>query len=142
VTSILADLLAWNREPDPRNPDRRQPPDYGESASLEGNLLAVVLTFRSGATYCCTEWGCHLALTDGKRWDGLRRALAARGLFLPPRLEVRLSCVVEEGTVCFDLVRPDPTRRGWYAFAPVAAHRYQTSAVEAESGAAPDQGRT
>jgi hypothetical protein len=135
VTSILAELLARNRGPDPLNPDSRQLPDYGVSASLEGNTLTMVLTFRSGAAYCCKEWGCHLALTDGKRWDGLRRALAAHRLAVPPRLELRLSCVVEEGAVFFDPFRPDPARRGWYAFAPVAAHRYQASAVEADRGA-------
>src|SRR5207249_3237120 len=74
VTTILAGLLARNRGPDPLHPDRRQPPNYGVAASLEGNVLSMVLTFRKGSAYCCMEWGCHLPLTNGKRWDGLRRA--------------------------------------------------------------------
>jgi hypothetical protein len=133
VTAILAELLARNRGPDPLDPDRRRAPDYGVTASLEGNTLSVALTFRSGAAYCCMEWGCHLALTNGKRWDGLRRALAAHGVTAPLRLELRLSCVVEERAVFFDLSKPDPTRRGWYAFKAVAAHCYEASTVEAGS---------
>jgi hypothetical protein len=136
VTAILAELLARNRGPDPLDPETRRPPDYGVAASLEGDTLSVVLTFRKGAAYCCMEWGCHLALTDGKRWDGLRRALTAQGVPSPSRLELRLSCVVEEGAVFFNPFRPDPTRRAWYAFEPVAAHHYQVSAVEAASGQA------
>ena len=67
VTAILAELLARNRGPDPLDPDRRRVPDYGVAASLEGNTLALVLTFRKGAAYCYMEWGCHLGLFDGKR---------------------------------------------------------------------------
>jgi hypothetical protein len=144
VTDVFAELLARNRGPDPLDPDARQPPDYGVAASLDGRALSVVLTFRRGAAYCCMEWGCHLALTDGKRWEGLRRALAAHGIAAPAQLELRLSCVIEEGAVFFNLFRPDPTRRNWYAFEPVAAHHYGASAVEAlsapeaEPPAAPD----
>jgi hypothetical protein len=133
VMAILAELLARNRGPDPLDADRRRVPDYGVTASLEGKTLAMTLTFRKGAAYCCTQWGCHLGLIDGKRWDALRRGLAAHGVPAPPRLELQLSCVVEEGAVFFDFFRPDPTRRGWYAFEPIAARQYQASAVEAES---------
>src|SRR5262245_26903435 len=98
-------MLARNRGPDPLNPDRRRAPDYGVAASLEGNTLAVVLTFRRGAAYCCMEWGCHLPLYKGRRWDQLHRTLGAHGVTAPPRLELRLSCVVE-GAVFFDLFKP------------------------------------
>jgi hypothetical protein len=136
ITQILAELLSHNRGRDPLNPDGRQPPDYGVAATLEGSTLDMVLTFRSGAAYCCMEWGCHLGLTPhGQRWHALRRALAAHGVAAPPRLKLQLTCVVEEGAVFFDLFRPDPKRRGWYAFAPVAAHRYQVSTAEATSSA-------
>jgi hypothetical protein len=67
VTAVLQELLANNRGPDPLNPDSRQPPKYGVSASLDGSVLAVVLTFQKDCAYCCMEWGCHLALYDGKR---------------------------------------------------------------------------
>jgi hypothetical protein len=131
VTPVLADLLAHNRGPDPADPDKRQPPDYGVAATLAGNTLDIVLTFRRGSAYCCWEWGCHLGLTDGKRWDVLRQVLAARGAADPPRLTLRLTCVVEEGAVFFDLTRPDRARRGWYTFAPAAGHRYEAIAKEA-----------
>jgi hypothetical protein len=70
-------------------------------------------------------------LLNGKRWDVLRGALAAHGLATPLSLELRLTCVVEEGAVFFDFAKPDATRRGWYAFQPVAAHRFQVFAAEA-----------
>jgi hypothetical protein len=91
----------------------------------------MVLTFRSGAAYCCMEWGCHLVLTSGKRWHTLRRALAAHGVAAPSRLVLRLTCVVQEGAVFFDISRSDPIRPGWYAFTPVIAQRYHASALEA-----------
>jgi hypothetical protein len=39
--------------------------------------------------------------------------------------------VVEEGALFFDIFKPDCKRRGWYAFAPVAAHQYEIVAGEA-----------
>jgi hypothetical protein len=134
VTLVLSELLARNRGHDPLDPDRRQPPDYGVSASLEAGTLEVVLTFRSGATYCCYEPGCHVRLHNGHRWDELRRVLAAHGITAPLSLELRLTCVVEEGAVFFDFAKPDVTRRGWYAFHPVVAHRFQVFAAEAGRG--------
>src|SRR5687768_6961128 len=124
VTPVLSELLALNRGPDPLNPDLRRRPDYGVSAALEADTLDVVLTFRSGSAYCCYEPGCHVDLLDGQRWDALRRALAAHGVAVPPRLELHLTCVVEEGAVFFDFAKPDATRRGWYAFRRFAAYRF------------------
>jgi hypothetical protein len=140
ITPILAELIARNRGPDPLNPNVRRAPDYGVAATLEGSTLDMVLTFRSGAAYCCYEWGCHLGLFDGKRWHGLRRALAAHGVAAPPRLELQLVCDVEDGAVFFDMSKPDKTRRGWYGFAPVATRNYQRTASEAFSDAEPSAG--
>jgi hypothetical protein len=134
ITAILAELLSRNRGPDPLNPGGRRAANYGVAAALDRDTLAVVLTFRKGAAYCCMEWGCHLGLFDGKRWDGLRRALAAHGVPAPARLELRLSCVVEEGALFPDPFRPDPARRGSYAFRPAAAYHYQVSTFEAAGG--------
>jgi hypothetical protein len=134
VTPIVAEHLADNRGPDPADPTRRQRPDYGVVACLAGDVLDVVLTFRGGSAYCCYEPGCHLPLLDGKRWDGLRRRLATAGVTTPPRMVLRLTGVVEEGALFFDFSRPDPSHRGWYAFAPVAARCLTQSAVEALPG--------
>jgi hypothetical protein len=131
VTPVLGEYLANNRGPDPHDPGHRQRPNYGVAAALADGVLDVVLIFRSGSAYCCCEWGCHLGLFDGKRWDGLRRRLAAHGITPPPQMELRLTCVIEEGAVFFDFAKPDPTRRGWYGFAPAAAHRYEARAAEA-----------
>jgi hypothetical protein len=145
LTPVFAEYFARNRGPDPTNPDQRQAPQYGIVASLEGAVISLELTFRRASSYCCCEWGCHLNLARLRRWEWLRRELAARKIAVPPRLELHLVVVVEEGAVFFDSSKPDPTRRGWYAFAPVGAYRYQASVLEAadsgEPNAVADQGR-
>lgn len=133
VTLILAERMARKRGPDPLHPGSYQPSDYGVAASLEENVLDMVITFRSGSAYCCMEWGCHWTCYNGRRWEDLRKVLAAHDVAVPPKLEMRLSCVIEEGAIFFDFSKPVPTRRGWYAFAPVDAYHYQVSTVEAES---------
>jgi hypothetical protein len=133
VTVILQELLAANRGPHPTDHETRQSPDYGVAATLEGNVLDVALTFKKDRAYCCMEWGCHLALFDGRRWEGLHEVLAESGVVAPPSLRLQLSCKIEEGAVFFDFSKPDRTRWGWYAFAPVAAHDYKVVTVEAGS---------
>src|SRR3954464_10192156 len=91
---------------------------YGVAAALTGRVIELALTFRAGSAYCCSEWGCHLGLSGGRRWDGLRREVAAPGVPAPDELELRLGVVVEAGALFFALRQPDPARRGWYAFAP------------------------
>jgi hypothetical protein len=147
VTALFADRLARNRGPVPGDPEARQPPDYGVSATLDGGLINLDLTFRAGSAYCCREWGCHLTLYHGKRWDWLRRELAARGVSVPDRLELRLAVVVEAGALFFDFSRPEPSPRGrgWYAFTPADAFRYQMvvaegSSPDAEPSAAAERG--
>ena len=147
VTPVFAAYFARNRGPVPGDPEARQPPVYGVSASLDGGVIELSLTFRAGSAYCCCQWGCHLALYEGKRWDWLRRELATRGVPAPDRLELHLAVVVEAGALFFDWSRPEPSRRGrgWYAFAPHAAHRYQVvvsegNSPDAESGTAADGG--
>jgi hypothetical protein len=133
VTLVLNDLLAANRGPEPSNPNALQPPDYGVVASLEDGVLDVVLTFKENRAYCCMEWGCHLALCDGKRWDKLRHSLVEFGIVPPKRLSLKLTCKVEEGATFFDFSEPDPSRMGRYAFAPAAAGQYEVVALEAGS---------
>jgi hypothetical protein len=131
VTSVFAAYFARNQGPDPNKPEQAQPPDYGVVASLEGAIIALELTFRRGSAYCCYEYGCHLNLYSGKRWKWLRRELEVRKIVLPSRLELRLTVVVEGGALFFDLSKPDPTRRGWYAFASAEARRYGVDVLEA-----------
>jgi len=139
VTPVFAAYFARNRGPVPGDPEARQPPDYFVSASLDGAVVDLALTFRAGSAYCCYEWGCHLSLYEGKRWDWLRRELATREVPIPARLELRLAVVVESGSLFFDWSRPEPSRRGrgWYAFAPVEGQRYQVVVAE---GCSPDAG--
>ena len=134
VSSIIVEKLSHNRGPDPLNPDNRIVPDYGVTAFLTGDVLAVVLTFRTQNTYCCMESSCHLSLPpNGKRWERLRSDLDILGVIPPPRLKFRLSCVVEEGAMFFDFSQPDFVRPCWYAFKPAIAQEYQLSTLEASN---------
>jgi hypothetical protein len=126
VTSIFAACFARNSGPVPGEPEKRHPPNYGVSANIDGASLDVTLTFLTGSAYCCSEWGCHLNLREGKRWDWLRRELSACELDAAETLELRLTVIVEAGALFFDWSRPDSARRCWYAFSPVAAHQYRT----------------
>jgi len=92
--------------------------------------VALTLTFRAGLAYCCCEWSCHLNLRDGNPWEWLRQELSVCGLVPEERLGLRLAVVVEAGAQFFDWSRPDPTRRGWYAFAPAEAQRYEVVVAE------------
>ncbi len=118
LTPIIAESLAHNRGPDPDNLDHRQSPDYGVVATLEGAILEIFLTFRRGSAYCCPEWECHVGLRPGKRWGNLRRKMNDAGIAVKPRLELRGTCMIEEGTNFFDFSKPHPDRSGWYGFAP------------------------
>jgi hypothetical protein len=129
VTAILTRLLAANRGPHATDPDTRPTPDYGVAASLAADVLSVVLTFKRDRTYCCMEWGCHLGLFDGKRWNRLRQKFAEADMVAPARLRLVLTCQIEAGSLFFDLSKPDRSRRGWYAFAPAAAYEYQVTTV-------------
>ena len=131
LTPVFSDYLARNRGPVPGAPDARQPPDYGVSASLDGGAIELALIFRTGAAYCCPEWGCHLSASDNELWEWLRRELPVRGVVAPPRLELHLTVVVEAGALFFDFRRPDPSRRGWYGFAPAQEFRDQHDVSEA-----------
>jgi hypothetical protein len=130
VTPVFATYFARNRGPVPGDPDSLQSPDYGVIASLEGSAIDLTLTFRASSAYCCYEWGCHLNLHEGKQWELLRRELSACSLVLVERLELRLAVVVEPEALFFDCSRPDPKRRGWYAFASGEAFQYKVVVCE------------
>jgi hypothetical protein len=130
VWPVLAAYLARNRGWLPGNPDSRPAPAYGITASLDGPSLALTLRFCAGSAYCCCEWGCHLDLHAGRRWERLREDLVAHGLVPAERLQLRLTVIVEPGALFFDWSRPDPMRRGWYAFAPAGARRYDVLTEE------------
>ena len=143
VTPVFTAYFARNRGPAANDPTQHVPPNYGVSARLDGSLVELDLTFRAGAGYCCYEWGCHLGMVQGKRWEWLRRELTARGLALPELLELRMSVTVEAGALFFDYDRPLPEHRGRYALSASKAVRYQAvvaevDSKEAEPSAAPD----
>jgi hypothetical protein len=55
VTPVFRNYFARNRGPVPADPNKRQPPDYGVSASLFGEVIDLTLTFRTESAYCCCE---------------------------------------------------------------------------------------
>ncbi|MFY0539479.1 hypothetical protein [Nannocystis pusilla] len=130
ITAALTSYLSSNRGPAPSLPDRQGPPHYGVAGVLDGTRIAMTLTFRAGACYCCMEAGCHVALHEGERWTRLRAVLAAHGLATPPRLDLALSVIVEAGARFFDPMQPDPAHPGEYALRPAAAQGYEVSASE------------
>src|SRR5262245_36827907 len=97
VTPILLDYLASNSGPVPEDPERRSSPAYGVRAALAGDMVDVELIFLSGSAYCCCEWGCHLGLFNGKRWDRLRQRLSARRVIATAQMQLRLTVTVEDG---------------------------------------------
>jgi hypothetical protein len=132
VTPIFAVYFAGNRSPVPGDSEVRQPANYGFSACLDGDVVELTLTFRAGSAYCCYEWGCHLNLYQGKKWEWLHRELRAAGVDAPTRLKLSLTVTVESGALSFDWSRPKPSRRGrgWYEFAPAEAHMYHAAVAE------------
>jgi hypothetical protein len=137
IGASLAKLLSRNRGPDHHDPERRISPDYAVAATLTDDVIAMALTFRSGRRYCCMEWGCHLDLHDGGRWDGLRELLGADGVVVPERLTLRLTVAVEDGARFFDPFKPEPGRPGRYVFAAAHACRYE---VETRERVGPEEG--
>ena len=51
---------------------------------------------------------------------------------MPLQMEIRCTGVIEDDAIFFDFSRPDPARKGRYAFAPVVASRYETTLMEAD----------
>lgn len=134
ISACFASLLSENQGPVPGAPEVRRPPEYGVSARLDGEVIDLILTFRSGAAYCCHQPGCHLGLHPGQRWARLRRGLSDLGSAPGPgrRLTIRLTTLVEAGARFFDVSRPDPGRRGWFAFAPSAGIRTEDVLIEGD----------
>ena len=99
VTPVFASYLAGNLGPTLSDPDAREPPDYGIEAHLEGAVIELVLTFRTGVAYCCGEWQCHLCLFPTRRWDRLRREFVAVGLNISRQLKLRVDVRAEFGAL-------------------------------------------
>lgn len=132
ISDAFARWLANNQSHDPRNLSVNRLPKYGITATLDADLIELVLTFQSGRSYCCMEWGCHLPIVvvGGGQWFGLRRILLAQHTTLPDRLRIHLRCVVEEGAKFFDLSVPDRDRSNSYAFKSADSFSYEVSIVE------------
>jgi hypothetical protein len=133
VTNLFATYFGRNQGPRADDPNAHQPADYGLAASLDGETVALTLTFRTGAAYCCYEWGCHADMLNGKRWDRLREVFAASGLVLPERMRMRVAVVVEPDALFFDFARPIPGKRGSFALKPAGARLYEITVAEDDS---------
>ncbi len=137
VTSAFVAYTATNRGPTPSDPDARERPDYGLSATLDGAAIELALTFRAGAAYCCGEWQCHFLLFPTRGWVKLRQALSAEGVEIAGRLELRVSVTVEPGAL---FLLPRPSTKTPPGLAPSKGYRYQAVVVEGEQPEAEPSG--
>lgn len=130
VTLAFVAYTASNRGPTPTDPDARERPDYGLSATLYGNAVELLLTFHAGSAYCCGEWQCHFHLFPTRQWSQLRQELAALGVEVAGRLELRVEVVIEEGALFF---APNPSPgRAPATLAPTRAFQYRQTVVEGD----------
>lgn len=128
VTSAFVAYVAGNGGPTAADPNARERPEYGLSASFDGAAIDLNLTFRAGSAYCCGEWQCHFMLFPTRRWDKLRRELTILGLELPARLELRVDVVIEAGAQFFAPGSPRAPR----VLASSKAHRYRQTVAEGD----------
>ncbi len=76
-----------------------------ERVATDGTELDLILTFRAGEEYCCSELGCHCELRDAETWSGLRELMDDHGLGELPLPTIRLVRVVIEDGATFTLGR-------------------------------------
>ncbi|QEH34010.1 hypothetical protein OJF2_25430 [Aquisphaera giovannonii] len=50
------------------------------NVASDGSSLDLVLTFRVGERYCCSQLGCHLDLRSPEAWAKIRGRMDANGL--------------------------------------------------------------
>jgi hypothetical protein len=129
VTPAFAAYTANNGGPTPIDPEARERPNYGISAHLDGAVIELKLTFRTGSAYCCGEWNCHFHLFPTRRWGRLRKELSALELEPAGRLELRVEVVIEEGAL---FLAPNRVPRTPQALAPAKAFQYRQSVTEGD----------
>lgn len=72
----------------------------------DGSQFDLILTFKSGSRYCCTELGCHLPFAIGgsgkPKWiTQFRRRLRLLGLSPPGPITINnVHVIVEDGVIC------------------------------------------
>ena len=93
LTEVFSRLLS-------RNLNR---PDYGICASSPSDgasQVDLVLTFKSGAAYCCAEPGCHLPTFNPRFWERLRAQFQDAGYTEPSfPMTLRITGIVEDGAI-------------------------------------------
>jgi hypothetical protein len=138
VTPAFAAYTASNGGPTATDPEARERPNYGIAAHLDGAVIELKLTFRTGSAYCCGEWQCHFQLFPTRRWDRLRKEMAALELEVAERLELRVEVFIEEGAL---FLAPNRVPRTPPALAAAKAFQYRQTITEgerSEPAAAPD----
>lgn len=87
-----------------------------ENIAPDVSELDLVVIFRAGATYCCSEPGCHFDFRSETAWADLRGDLDAHGLREVPLPTIRTLRVVVEAGALFDpggLRQPPLISRGY-----------------------------
>lgn len=71
-----------------------------EDVDPGGTELDLVVTFRAGEKYCCSQLGCHSHFRGAQPWSRLREEMDAQGLgeFPLPRIR-KVRVVIEPGAV-------------------------------------------
>lgn len=108
VSGVFQRYLTGRRSSTSSGNEQAAVPRYGAEATLQSNgVIDLTLTFKSGQSYCCPDWKCHLWLFDGYRWGQLRRAAEAERVALPALLSFRITAIIEEGALFYDTSQPE-----------------------------------
>jgi len=128
ISPYIHDMLSTNLVHDP---DQSRA-EYGVAATLDDATITMVFTFLRGRTYCCNNWGCHMELHPGHRWDKLRRILTAHDIALPEQLDLSIRTIVEEGAF-FETDQPDTKDEDLeYSLPPAASSCDDSFSIEAD----------
>jgi hypothetical protein len=117
IREAMAEYLSGNRGK----------PDYGidiENVAKDGSKFDLILTFKKGAEYCCMEPGCHLpfGFDDSQRsWKEFREILKLKGVEPAGPIQMRMTGVIEEGSVMKIELRKTP---GFQRFVTEKTKRY------------------
>jgi len=73
-----------------------------EQIAPDGSELDLILTFRAGERYCCSQLGCHCNPGDAGWWSRLGELMDDHGLGELPLPTIRLIRIVVEVGATFD----------------------------------------
>ncbi len=133
ATMLVERFISGNRGADPLLPEERVLPNYGIKAFFDGSTIELQFVFKQGYHYCCDEFDCHLSLFEGARWNKLREVFEESDLEIPSRIRIKGECVIEAGSLFYDLSKPSRNGVCEYEYGPVVAGKYSFDVLEASA---------